>query len=89
MKRVESLLFSPPRSRFDDKILLLYARGITVREIQAYIQEIYQTEVSHNLISAITDEVMGEVETWQSRPLDRLYAILYLDVIVVKDSPML
>jgi putative transposase len=69
---------------FDEKIISLYARGMTVREIQAHIEEIYQTEVSHDLISTITDEVMSEVDAWQMRPLDKLYAILYLDAIVVK-----
>lgn len=49
---------------FDDKILSLYARGMTVREIKSHIEEIYQTEVSHDLISTITDEVMSEVEGW-------------------------
>ena len=69
---------------FDEKIISLYARGMTVREIQAHIEEIYQTEVSPDLISTITDEVMSEVDAWQTRPLDRLYAILYLDAIVIK-----
>lgn len=69
---------------FDDKIISLYARGMTVREIQAHIEEIYQTEVSHDLISTVTDEVMSEVEVWQTRPLDQIYPILYLDAIVLK-----
>lgn len=69
---------------FDDKVISLYARGMTVREIQAHIEEIYQTEVSHDLISTITDEVMNEVEAWQTRPLDQIYPILYLDAIVLK-----
>ena len=69
---------------FDDKVISLYARGMTVREIQAHIEEIYQTEVSHDLISTITDEVMDEVEAWQTRPLDQIYPILYLDAIVLK-----
>lgn len=69
---------------FDDKILSLYARGMTVREIQSHIEEIYQTDVSHDLISTITDEVMSEVDAWQSRPLDQIYPILYLDAIVLK-----
>jgi putative transposase len=57
---------------------------MTVREIQGHIEEIYQTEVSPDLISTITDEVMSEVETWQMRPLNALYPILYLDAIVLK-----
>jgi putative transposase len=69
---------------FDDKILSLYARGMTVREIQSHIEEIYQTQVSPDLISTITDEVMNEVEGWQNRPLDSIYPILYLDALVVK-----
>ena len=69
---------------FDDKIISMYARGMTVREIQAHIEEIYQTEVSHDLISTITDEVMDELEAWQARPLDQVYPILYLDAIVLK-----
>ena len=69
---------------FDDKILSLYARGMTVREIQGHIEEIYQTEVSPDLISTVTDEVMSEVEAWQTRPLDTIYPILYLDAIVLK-----
>jgi putative transposase len=69
---------------FDDKILSLYARGMTVREIQGHIEEIYQTEVSPDLISTVTDEVMNEVETWQTRPLDAVYPILYLDAIILK-----
>jgi putative transposase len=69
---------------FDDKILSLYARGMTVREIQGHIEEIYQTEVSPDLISTVTDEVMSEVEAWQTRPLDTVYPILYLDAIILK-----
>ena len=69
---------------FDEKIISLYARGMTVREIQSHIQEIYQTEVSPDLISTVTDEVVAEVEEWRNRPLNKLYPILYLDAIVVK-----
>lgn len=69
---------------FDDKIISLYARGMTVREIQGHIEEIYQTEVSPDLISTITDEVIDEVESWQARTLDKLYPIVYMDAIVVK-----
>lgn len=66
------------------KIISLYARGMTVREIQSHIQEIYQTEISPDLISTVTDEVIAEVEEWRNRPLSKLYPILYLDAIVVK-----
>lgn len=69
---------------FDDKILSLYARGMTVREIQAHLEEMYGTEVSPTLISSVTDAVIDEVKAWQSRPLDALYPIVYLDCIHVK-----
>ena len=69
---------------FDDKILSLYARGMTVREIQAHLEEMYGTEVSPSLISTVTDAVSEEVKVWQSRPLDALYPIVYLDCIHVK-----
>src|SRR5664279_414726 len=71
-------------SGFDDKILSLYARGMTVREIQSHLQEMYGTEVSPSLISSVTDAVIDEVKAWQSRPLDALYPIVYLDCIHVK-----
>ena len=71
-------------SGFDDKILSLYARGMTVREIQAHLEEMYGTEVSPSLISSVTDAVADEVKAWQSRPLDPLYPIVYLDCIHVK-----
>ena len=71
-------------SGFDDKILSLYARGMTVREIQAHLEEMYGTEVSPSLISSITDAVSEEVKVWQSRPLDPIYPIIYLDCIHVK-----
>lgn len=69
---------------FDDKILSLYARGMTVREIQAHLEEMYGAEVSPTLISSVTDAVLDEVKTWQARPLDALYPIVYLDCIHVK-----
>ncbi|WP_028450816.1 IS256 family transposase [Chitinibacter tainanensis] len=69
---------------FDDKILSLYARGMTVREIQAHLEEMYGTEVSPSLISSVTDAVIDEVKAWQSRPLDAVYPIAYLDCIHVK-----
>ena len=69
---------------FDDKILSLYARGMTVREIQGHLEDMYGTEVSPTLISSVTDAVLDEVKTWQSRPLDALYPIVYLDCIHVK-----
>ena len=69
---------------FDDKILSLYARGMTVREIQAHLQEMYGAEVSPSLISSVTDAVTDEVKAWQSRPLDAVYPIVYLDCIHTK-----
>lgn len=69
---------------FDDKIISLYARGMTVREIQSHLEEMYGTEVSPTLISSVTDAVMDEAKAWQMRPLDKLYPIVYLDCIHVK-----
>ena len=69
---------------FDERILSLYARGMTVREIQAHLQEMYGTEVSPSLISSVTDAVVDEVKLWQGRPLDAVYPIVYLDCIHVK-----
>ena len=69
---------------FDDKIISLYARGMTVREIQAHLEEMYGTEVSPSLISLVTDAVSEEVKAWQARPLDAIYPIVYLDCIHVK-----
>jgi putative transposase len=69
---------------FDDKIISLYARGMTVREIQSHLQEMYGAEVSPSLISSATDAVSEEVKAWQSRPLDAIYPIVYMDCIHVK-----
>ena len=69
---------------FDDKIISPYARGLTVREIQSHLEEMYGTEVSPSLISAVTDAVSENVKLWQARPLDALYPILYLDCIDVQ-----
>jgi len=71
-------------SGFDDKILSLYARGMTVREITVHLEEIYQIEVSPALIFQVTDAVIDEVRAWQSRLLEPLYPIIYLDAIMVK-----
>jgi putative transposase len=71
-------------SGFDDKIISLYARGLSVREIQGHLEEMYSTDVSPALISAVTDAVSEEVKLWQGRPLDALYPIIYLDCIHVK-----
>ena len=69
---------------FDDKIISLYARGMTVREIQQHLSEMYGTEISPTLISNVTDAVVEEVKRWQSRPLDSVYPVVYLDCIHVK-----
>jgi transposase-like protein len=69
---------------FDDKIIALYARGLTVREIQAFLAEMYGTEVSADLISAVTDAVVAEVTAWQSRPLEALYPVVFFDALRVK-----
>jgi putative transposase len=69
---------------FDDKVLSMYARGMTTREIQGHLQEIYGVEVSPTLISQVTEEVMDEVKTWQSRALETVYPIVYLDALFVK-----
>lgn len=69
---------------FDDKIISLYARGMTVREIQSHLEELYGAGVSPSLISSVTDAVADEVKAWQSRPLEPIYPIVYLDCIHVK-----
>lgn len=69
---------------FDDKILAMYARGTSTRDIQAQLQELYGVEVSATLISNVTNEVLEEVKAWQSRALDSVYPIVYLDALVIK-----
>ncbi|MGA2252602.1 IS256 family transposase [Terracidiphilus sp.] len=69
---------------FDEKILSLYARGMTTREIQGHLEEMYQVEVSPTLISNVTEAVIEEVKAWQSRLLEPVYPIVYLDALVVK-----
>jgi putative transposase len=69
---------------FDDKILALYARGMTVREIQAFLAEMYAVEVSPDLISTVTDGVIAEVTAWQSRPLEPMYPVVFFDALRVK-----
>jgi putative transposase len=69
---------------FDDKILSLYARGMTTREIQGHLEEMYQVELSPTLISNVTEAVIEEVKAWQSRLLEPVYPIVYLDALVVK-----
>jgi putative transposase len=69
---------------FDNKILSMYARGMTTREIQGHLEEIYQVEVSPSLISEVTDSVMEELRAWQNRPLEPFYGVVFLDALYVK-----
>ena len=69
---------------FDNKIISMYTRGMSVREIQGHLKDLYGTEVSPDLISRVTDGVLEEVKQWQNRPLDCVYPIIYLDALVVK-----
>jgi putative transposase len=69
---------------FDEKILALYSRGMSVRDVQAHLREIYGVEVSAGLISQVTDAVMDDARSWQQRPLDDVYPVLFLDAFVVK-----
>jgi putative transposase len=69
---------------FDGKIISLYAGAMTTREIQGHLEEIYGVEVSPGLISAASDAVLEEVRVWQTRPLEAVYPILYLDALIVK-----
>ena len=68
----------------DDMIISLYAGGMTIRDIQHHLVSTIGTELSHETISKITDEVLAEVLIWQRRPLDALYPVIYLDALVVK-----
>jgi putative transposase len=78
----------PKRQRrlagFDDKVIALYARGMTVRDIQGHLEELYEVEVSPDLISSVTDAVLDEVAAWQKRPLAPVWPIVYLDALVLK-----
>jgi putative transposase len=69
---------------FDDKILALYSRGLSVRDIEAHLQEIYGVKVGRDLISRVTDTVMEDVRAWQQRPLEDVYPVLFLDCLVLK-----
>jgi len=71
-------------TEFDGQILSLYAKGMTTRDIADAFKEMYGAEVSHSLISRVTESVIDEVNAWQTRPLDEVYPILYLDCIVIK-----
>ena len=69
---------------FDDKIIAMYARGMTMREIQAFLHEMYNVEVSPEFISSVTDAVMSEVTAWQARPLEPMYPVVFFDALRVK-----
>src|ERR671913_907178 len=69
---------------FDDRIVSMYARGMSTREIQGHLRELYGLEVSPDLVSAVTDAVLDEVAEWQNRPLEALYPLVFLDAIRVK-----
>lgn len=69
---------------FDDKIISMYARGMTTRDIQAHLEEIYGVDVSPTLVSQVTEAVTDEIKLWQNRPLDDVYPIMYLDAVRVK-----
>ena len=69
---------------FDDRIVSMYARGMTVREIQGHLAEMYSVEVSPEFISKVTDEVMAEVTAWQARPLEAMYPVVFFDALRVK-----
>lgn len=69
---------------FDEKVIALYARGLTTRELQEHMKEIYKVEISPSTISAVTDAVLDDVKAWQARPLEAVYPIVYLDAIHLK-----
>ncbi len=71
---------------FDDRIISLYSRGLSTRDIQAHFKEVYGVDVSAGFISQVTNAVMDDVKRWQQRPLDAFYPIVYLDCIVVKSQ---
>ena len=83
----EPLILPKRRSRFvgfDEKIIALYARGMSVRDIQAHLGELYGVEVGRDLISRVTDAVVEDVRAWQQRPLEDVYPVLFLDCLVIK-----
>jgi putative transposase len=85
--RFDPALIAKYRRRFpgfDDKIIALYARGMSTRDIQAHVRELYGIEVSPDLVSAVTDQVIDEVTAWQARPLEPSYAIVFFDALRVK-----
>src|SRR6476646_9812888 len=69
---------------FNERIIALYARGMTTRDIRAHLREMYDVEVSPDLISRVTDGVLEELQEWQSRPLDAVYPVIFIDALMVK-----
>jgi transposase-like protein len=69
---------------FNDRIIALYARGLTTRDIRAHLREMYDVDVSADLISRVTDAVLEELQEWQARPLDRVYPVIFIDALMVK-----
>src|SRR5215468_7097676 len=69
---------------FNDRIIALYARGMTTRDIRAHLREMYQVEVSPDLISRVTDAVVEELTEWQARPLDPVYPVVFIDALMIK-----
>lgn len=85
--RFDPVLIAKYRRRFpgfDDKIIALYARGMSTRDIQGHVRELHGTEISPDLVSAVTDQVIEEVTAWQGRPLEASYAIVFFDAMRVK-----
>lgn len=71
-------------SGLEDKIISLYARGMTTRDIESHVQEIYDHDISHETVSTITDKVLEHAREWQNRPLEEIYAVVFMDAIVLK-----
>ena len=69
---------------FNDRIIALYARGLSTRDIRAHLREMYDVDVSPDLISRVTDAVLEELQEWQARPLDRVYPVVFIDALMVK-----
>lgn len=85
--RFEPVLIAKYQRRspgFDDKIIALYARGMSMRDIQAHVRELYGPELSPDLVSVVTDSVLEGVAAWQARPLEPTYAIVFFDALRVK-----
>ncbi|MBV9248470.1 MAG: IS256 family transposase [Acetobacteraceae bacterium] len=85
--RFEPVLIAKYRRRFpdfDDQVISLYARGLSMREIQGHVRDLYGVDVSHELLSSVTDQVLDEVAEWQNRPLEAMYAVVFFDALRVK-----